>query len=121
MKKRIGELLSESGLLSKEQLEIAIEEQKNSKQRLGEIIVRKGWATEYDICNVLSFQLGIPYINLNITPVEPEAIEKVPLKISQKYNVIPYSIDRKSISICMEDPLNLRALDDIRFCSGLDV
>ena len=74
--KKIGELLVESGLITKEQLEEALAATKDHKGlRLGSILVKKGYAAEIDIAQTLSYQLGIPFVDIAAATVDPEAIK----------------------------------------------
>ncbi|MBI5561449.1 MAG: Flp pilus assembly complex ATPase component TadA [Deltaproteobacteria bacterium] len=121
--KKIGELLVESGLISQDQLEDALRagSAEAKKTRLGSILVKKGYTTELDIAQTLSYQLNIPFVDVSSSVVDPEAVKLVSEKLAQRHLVIPLYIDRKVIRIAMADPLNLAAIDDIRFATGLEV
>jgi type IV pilus assembly protein PilB len=82
-KKRLGELLVETGLLTEENLTRALTEQRSKRGKLGEVIVAQGMATEEEIAQTLSVQLGIPYIELMQTPVEPQAIDLITEKVAR--------------------------------------
>ena len=118
-KKRLGELLVESGLISETNLSKALSEQRSKKEKLGDIITSLGFATDIEIAQILSIQLGIPLIDLRNTPVEPQAIELISEKIARKHLIIPVSIDQKELHIAMSDPLSFEAFEDVRFASGL--
>ena len=118
--KKIGEILVESGLITQAQLDEALVESKEKGQRLGTTLVKKGYATEMDIAQTLSFQLNIPYVEIE-TSIDLEALKLVPESICKKYLVIPLYRDGKLLHIAMADPLNLNAIDDLRFSTGLDV
>ena len=120
--KKIGELLVESGLISGEQLEEALKESwAGTGLRLGAIIVKRGFASEVDIAQTLSFQLNIPFVDISSATVDPEAIKLVSEKLAKKYILVPLYQDRKVLRVAMTDPLNLSAIDDVRFSTGLDV
>ncbi|MEK6759096.1 MAG: ATPase, T2SS/T4P/T4SS family [Deltaproteobacteria bacterium] len=120
--KKIGELLVESGLITQEQLEEALTESKESKGvRLGLILCRKGYATEIDIAQTLSFQLNIPFVDISSATVDPEAVKLINERLANKYQLVPLYQERKSLKVAMTDPLNLGAIDDIRFSTGLDI
>ena len=74
-KKRIGELLVESGIMTREDFEKILLEQKDSSKRIGELIVERGICSEYDIAAALSSQLGMPCIDLKTAAIEPAGIE----------------------------------------------
>ena len=121
VRKRLGELLVETGLLSEENLTRALSEQRTRRKRLGEVIVALGMATEEEIAQGLSIQLGIPLIDLVNTPVEPQAIELIPEKVSRKHLIVPVSIEERDLHIAMADPLSFEAFEDVRFASGYTI
>src|SRR5512141_2164973 len=84
-KKRLGELLLETGRLGEEELTRALAEQRSKRGKLGDVIVNLGLATEQEIAQVLSLQLGIPTIALKNTPVEPQAIALIQEKVARKH------------------------------------
>jgi len=120
--KKLGELLVESALITEAQLQEALEESKKSSGvRIGAILVKKGYATEIDIAQTLSFQLNIPFIDISAATIDPEAIQLVNEKVSRKYLLLPLYIDDKVLMVAMSDPLNLNAIDDVRFSAGMEV
>jgi len=120
-RKRLGELLVETGLLSEEQLTRALSEQRSRRRKLGEVIVALEMATEEEIAQALSIQLGIPSVDLTNMPVEPQAVDLIPEKIARKHLIIPISIDQKDLHIAMADPLSFEAFEDVRFASGYTI
>ena len=120
--KKIGELLVESGLITEAQLQEALEEsKKNTGTRIGNILVKKGYAKEIDISQTLSFQLNIPFVDLSTVAIDPEAIKLVSEKLARKYLLVPLYFEGKSLMVAMSDPLNLNAIDDVSFSAGLPV
>jgi type IV pilus assembly protein PilB len=119
--KKIGELLVESGLITQEQLDEALKESRDSKgSRVGATLVKKGYATEIDIAQTLSFQLDIPFVDIAAATVDPEAVALVSEKTARKYHLMPLYREGKYLKVAMADPLNLNAMDDIRFSSGIE-
>jgi len=120
--KKLGELLVESGLITEAQLaEVLEESKKSSGTRIGTILVKKGYATEIDISQTLSFQLNIPFMDISSAIIDPEAIKLVSEKLAKKYLVIPLYFEGKVLVVAMADPLNLNAIDDVSFSTGLQV
>src|SRR3990172_3333320 len=120
-KKRLGELLVETGLLSEGSLTRALIEQRSKRGKLGEVIVNLGMATEEEIAQPLSIQLGIPYVELKQTPVEPQAIDLIGEKVARKHLILPISIEQKDLHLAMSDPLSFEAFEDVRFASGYTI
>ncbi len=120
-KKRLGEFLVESGLISEEDLTRALTEQRSRRGKLGDVIVSLGLASEGEIAQALSIQLGIPLMDLQNTPVEPQAIELIGEKVARKHLILPVAIDQKELHIAMADPLSFEAFEDVRFASGYTI
>lgn len=122
--KKIGELLVDSGLITQEQLEEALEfgrHAKNKGRRLGGILVKKGYATEIDIAQTLSFQLNIPFVDMSSATVDPEALALINERLAKRHLILPLFQESKVLTVAMSDPLNLDAIDDLRFSTGLDI
>ena len=118
---RIGELLTKAKLLTKEQLEKALDEQKQSGGRIGEHLVRLGFVTEEDILDCLSQQYGVPSINLQHFEIDESIIRLIPADVARKYQFIPVSKTGATLTVAMGDPTNVFAMDDITFITGYRV
>ena len=81
---RIGELLTKAKLLTNEQLERALDEQKQSGGRIGEHLIRLGYVTEEDILDCLSQQYGVPSINLRHFDIDEGIIRLIPADVARK-------------------------------------
>lgn len=111
--RRLGELLVESALITEQQLATALDQQKLEHLPLGDILIKNGFCKDIDIAQTISMQLGIKYIELSSTIIEPEAIQLVPQKIALMYKLIPVCIDRTVLTVAMIDPLNLNVIDEL--------
>ena len=118
---KLGEILFKSNLITREQLNKAIEEQKKTNKRLGEVFCAFGIVTEEKLAWALSVQLGIPYIDLNTAVVEPEALDLLTERFALKNMALPLSVDKRTITVAMGDPLDFGAISDISFASGREV
>lgn len=121
MPKKLGELLVEFGIISQDELAIALATQKESKKRLGEIIIDLKMASEMDIVRTLSAELGIPHVDMSKAVVEPMAVELVSEKIARAHHLLPLSIDSKVLTLVMMDPLDFEGIDDVRFSTGYKI
>lgn len=120
-KKLLGKLLLEDGLITGEELDRSIAEQKKTRERLGEVLVRLEYVTEAEIAATLSTQLGIPLVDLETTVVEPAAIELIPEKLAEKHQTMPVSIEGGVLTVAMADPLNFEAIQDLGFATDRNV
>jgi hypothetical protein len=91
-KKRLGELLLQEGVVNDEQLKEALEEQQQTGELIGEILVRKGFVTESDIARTISTQFSFPYISVLNYYIAPDMTEIFPLEMLEKHLFVP--IDR---------------------------
>ena len=112
--KPLGELLVAEGLLDPDDLTSALAEQSRTGERLGEILVKMGRIRDEELKRVLSRQLGFAYESLIGVEIAPEVIELMPARMVSHYNVIPLRFEGDTLSVAIEDPLNVRTLDELR-------
>ncbi|MGQ9618193.1 MAG: type IV-A pilus assembly ATPase PilB [Candidatus Aminicenantia bacterium] len=121
MSLRLGELLIKENLISKEQLEQALEFQKKNGLRLGSALIKLGLVSEDDIAMILSKQFGYPSINISKFEVDPEVLKLIPAELARKYTILPLHRMGFLLTVAMADPTNMNAIDDIRFKTELNV
>jgi type IV pilus assembly protein PilB len=122
VRKRIGEILLEQGLLSQQQLDQALEEQKTTNRRLGEILRARGWVKDTDVTRAVAQRLGIPFIDLGATPVDPSAAGLMTERDCRRYAAIPVRyVNDSTLLVAMVDPANILAADDVRMLTGYDI
>ena len=119
--KQLGELLLERGIITQDQLKIAIDYQKVNKGLLGEILVDLRFATETDIAQALTSQYGFPYLPLSNYEIDPEVIKSVPEHICCQFCLIPIDKIGKSLTLAMSNPLNVQAAEDVELITGCTV
>ncbi len=118
---KIGELLLKAQLISDDQLEKALEDQKQSGGKVGEHLVKRGFVSEEDILDCLSQQYGVPSINLRHFDIDESIIRLIPADVARKYEFIPVSKTGATLTVAMSDPTNVFAMDDITFITGYRV
>lgn len=121
IKKKIGDLLFEAGIISQNQLIKALEIQKEKGERLGKILIDNNFANESQIMEVLEFQLGIPFIDLNDITISPEVQRLIPYQLIKRHNVVPIKYELNLLYVVMEDPLNFIAIDDLRMATNYEI
>jgi type IV pilus assembly protein PilB len=118
--KRIGDLLLENNVITPQELELAVAEQRKTGQLLGATLVRMGLISEEILMEHLQAQLGLPLIDLNEAVVDEQALALIKEEVARKYVALPLELaDRRTLTIAMADPLNVAALEDLRFHSGM--
>jgi len=120
-KKRLGELLVESGLITQAELQEALKLQKQTGDRLGRVLISNGFVTEQDIINVLEFQLGISQVDLHGIALVPEVIKMLPERLVRRFKALPVKRLGNTLTVAMVDPLNVLAIDDFRLASGCEI
>ena len=124
-RKRIGELLLERGVITMPQLEQGLTLHRASGQRLGVALIQKGFVTEEQLAKVLSDALGIPEVNLKTLQADWSAVHVLRARFCESNDLFPFGLEtgrgRKSLLVAMSDPLNLSAVEEIEFTTGLKV
>ncbi len=121
MKKKIGQLLTEFRIISTEQLDEAIAEQRKSGEKLGTILIKKGYVTVEDLEYLLSRQFAVPSINLLKYEVPRDVVGLVPEKFMKRNFVVPVERDDKTLTVAMASPHDYRVIDELRFMTGLRI
>ena len=116
--KQLGELLIERGIISKPQLEEALNLQQEKGGLIGEVLVELGFAKEEDITQALTAQYGFPYLPLANYEINPEVVNIVPGRVARQYLVIPVDKVGNNLTLSMSNPLNVHAIEDIELMSG---
>ena len=111
--KRLGDLLVEDGLLSRELLESSIEENENSGMKLGQFLVSSGVVAEDRIVESLSRQLEIP--QLAETDMQPNAVmaELIQQSMADQYQIVPLRDESMGLVCAMIDPMDLQSLERV--------
>ena len=121
IKKRLGQLLVDEGVITEEVMKKALAVQRESGEKLGEVLVNMGVTTNEQIVNAVKEQLGIPLIDLDNINVAQDIIDILPVNIAKKYEAIPIDIINGSLLVVMSDPLNYFAIEDIKVATGYHV
>lgn len=116
-KKRMGDMLLDEHMVTMDQLEQALAMAKESRRKIGEVLVELGYVTEEGIAQTLSRQLGIDIVNLNGVKIEEDIIKLVNGPILRKHVMIPFEYEKgnlNTVRVAMADPMDMMAIDD--FC-----
>ena len=121
---RIGDVLVQSGLITAEQLELALEEQKKKPKgtRIGQTIVEMGYASELDVTLELQKHLDVEFIDLRKIELDETAVHVLTEADCRKYNILPFAYkDVMTLSVAMADPQDFDTIDDISIITGLQI
>jgi len=118
-KLRLGEYLLKKGLISGEDLLGALNEQKNTGQMLGQILLKKRLIEEQRLYQILAEKLGIEFMELSGVKIPAELISLISEHIARTYCVIPIKLESNVLTIAMINPRDTFAIDELRTLTGL--
>ena len=118
MRKKIGECLIQAGLITEDDLQVALAEHKRSGERIGAVLVRLNLATEKQITKALAYQLGFPYVSLADDPPDPAAIVLIPKEVALKRICVAVNLEKNLLTVAMSDPLLFSLVQDLEFQTG---
>ena len=121
IKKRLGEMLVDNGLITEDRLQQALIEQKKAGLKLGQFLTRQGVVSEQQIVDLLSRQLNIAKYHPDQFPLDLALARFIPIDIAQKYQVAPLKKKGRLLTIASVDPLDINALDYIEVLSNSEV
>jgi type IV pilus assembly protein PilB len=115
VKKEIGELLVDNGLITPEELQLVQLERQKTGEPISLILSRLGLATESHLKNALELQYGVNYVSLAKTELDPEVMHMLPEAVMRQYQLVPIARQGNRLTVAMVNPNNLIALDDIKY------
>src|SRR6476619_5483295 len=118
---RIGELLLKEKRITPEQLQEALNYQRQNGGKLGYNLIKLGYVKDEEITALLSKQYGVRSISLTQFDIDPAVIKLIPAETALKYQIVPLSRAGATLTIAMTDPTNVFAMDDIKFMTGYNV
>ena len=118
---RIGDLLMREGLITREQLDRALQEQKQNGTRVGYNLVKLGYVQETEITRMLARQFRMPAVDLSKFEVDPRIAKLIPADLATKHLVLPLKRDGRTLTVAMADPSNMGVIDDLKFITRYDI
>jgi type IV pilus assembly protein PilB len=120
-KRKIGELLIERGLITDNELDFALDMQKLTHEKLGEVLISNKIVTPENIAQTLARQLEVDYVDLNKRTIPSELTRIVRRNTARQNHLIPVQKQGDTLYVAMEDPLNYFAMDEVRKATSLRV
>lgn len=118
----MGEVLLDSKLITEEQLDRALDmQQSGDSRRLGTILIDEDWLNAESLAMALSIHLNLPFADLSRESISPEVLKIIPEHIARRYQLIPVEINNGSLSVVMEDPTDIRVLEEISALTGMNI
>jgi type II secretory ATPase GspE/PulE/Tfp pilus assembly ATPase PilB-like protein len=110
----LGTLIFRAGLLGEEQLEGALQEGMRSGKRLGEVLLERGWLNERDLGRMLAGQKGLPFVDVSVSDVEPEALAALAEDDARRQVALPLFYEDGELVVAVGDPSNEVVLEGLR-------
>ena len=114
----LGTLLVAGGHLTPEQLQVALDQQNQTGQLLGEVVVELNYVTAEQLATCLAIQYDVPYVKLDTRLFDPATMELVPREFLEAHIVLPLFKIRNVLTVAMSDPANLFVIDEIERITG---
>ncbi len=118
---RLGDLLVREKLITRDQLDKALAEQKASGQRLGYALVKLGFIQELEITRMLAKQYHMPAVDLSKFEVDPKIVKLIPGDVAVKHSVLPLKREGRVLTVAMADPTNVGVIEDLKFITRFDI
>ena len=120
-RKRLGDSLVEKGVVTLEQIEIALKKQKELGKRLGKIVVELGMCSEDQVVAVLAEQLGIQILQVEKIDIPKDVLKLIPETIIRNHILLPISKSENGLVVVMADPLDMFITDEIHYQTNLTI
>jgi hypothetical protein len=117
-RQKLGEMLHKKGLITKEQLDTAIEYQKSLGGKMGDIIVKLGYMSDEGLTREIAKQYNMDVTDLANMILPVNLLKAVPRDIIEKHHLIPIHVTNSVLTVCMTDPTDYEALDELQFVTG---
>ncbi len=122
LSRRLADLLVEEKLVKADQLKEALEAQKKGGEKLGSVLLEKGFIEEEKLLQFLAEKTGISYVSLaDIGEIPEEAVAAVPEQIARQKMLMPFNKTKDRLTVAIADPLDVMVLDDLKMQIGCDV
>ena len=117
--KRLGRVLVQSGLITQEQLDLALADP--SARSLSAVLVEKGVADETAIARAIAESMSLAFVDLAAIDIDPAAATLVSVDLSRRHTALPIKVQDDELVVAMSDPANIFAIDDLRIVTGYDI
>jgi type IV pilus assembly protein PilB len=119
--KRLGEILIGLKYITTPELDIALAQQEKTNRKLGAVMLDLGFVTAEQLINALDEQYHNYTVNLEQIYIPPEIPLLIPEKLARRHNIIPIKLEGDAMTLAMENPANIFAIDDVKLATGLQV
>ncbi len=122
LRRLLGELLIERGLISAQELEQVLAEQQRTGELLGSILIRSGILSDTQLVAVLAEQAGIPYLeSLSDQPIPPDVLAMVSSRFASQYHLVPLAFSGGTLQVAIADPFDIQTLDELKLLLNCNI
>jgi len=118
---RLKAFLSDAGLVSEKDFDLAQEKAQKTKQPLDDFLVSEGLVSEEELIKLKAYILGIPFVNLEKTMIDPNILRIVPEPIARAHNIVAFRKQKKDLEVAMLDPQDLGTIEFIKKAANLKI
>jgi len=118
---RLGDVVLAEGLITREQLQRALDEQRQNGTRVGYNLVKLGFLQELDLVRCLARQYKLPAVDLTKVEVDPKVAKLIPSDIAMKHLVLAVKREGRTLTVAMADPTDLGVVEDLKFITRFDI
>ncbi|GBF32754.1 type IV fimbrial assembly [Desulfocucumis palustris] len=117
----LGSMLVNEKVITREQLEKALQQQSIKGGMIGKTLVQLGYCSEDDITRVLASRAGVPFISMESFQVDPAAVATLSAEATRRYKALPVAFDGDKLIVAMQKPSDIMVMDDLRIMTGYDI
>jgi type IV pilus assembly protein PilB len=118
---RLGQAMVDRGLITREDLDQALEHQRETRKRLGESLIDIGAVTSFQLSQALAEHLGVPFVDLESHPPDVMLAGMIPEEVARRYCALPVERWSGQVVVAMANPNDVFALDDLRVLTGQSI
>jgi len=116
--KLLGEVLLEKGMITPQQMRLALQEQKRTGELLGDVLLRLGILTRKDLSRALAYSSDLPFVDLKQIHIDSNATKTISKDLAKKFKLIPFAMENNSLKVAMDNPNDVVAIDTLRRTTG---
>ena len=113
LRMRLGDLLVSQNIVTEDQLQVALQQQKQNGRKLGATLLEQGFLSENQLLTFLAQQLGIEFVDLNKVVIQPQVVQLIPEVHARRYRALAINLSDSEVTVAMSDPSDLSAMDSI--------
>lgn len=121
VRRLLGDILIEKGLISEDQLNKALRKQREGGEPLGIVLVKSGLVSEVDLLKILAEQLNLDYIDLSEYKIDLGAVALIPESVARRNAVLPIGFEDSKLVVATANPTDVFIFDDLRMMTGLEI